>query len=358
MSHKFAIVCAAHDSNSGMHSVDQAAKNFFDERDIDYSLFVAQKRAKDTSNDYRVAHDWNDLKEYDKVIYWGDFTVNPTYGHRSFPWRSQNWKIESSRKQAIARWQALFNPAQTPEGKTLFAIGQNFQHDFSAAPEKYKPHLENLQNSFDQVFVRDTFSLQNLSREVDFGYMDHIRLGLDCAFLQKDDLRGVRKQPTFAYYFNRSKLENTHELVNYLERRTGLKGVNVDRWLGLKKQERQQHFESMKKTIRESTFALTDTYHFAVNAMNSRRPVVSIGRKSAEQTGTLGDFKKKILFRMLDLERFYHEIDDALLGPEQFRVVGDSIERFIEEMSRTSPYSLLEAKTSEFSRNLDALLAS
>ncbi|WP_162322121.1 polysaccharide pyruvyl transferase family protein [Nesterenkonia haasae] len=340
-----------------MHSVDQAAKDFLDERDVDYSLFVAQKRANDKSGDYLLAQDWGDLKEYDKVIYWGDFTVNPTYGHRSFPWRSQSWKIESSRKKAIARWQALFNPEQAPEGKSLYAVGQNFQHDFSADPEKFSPHLKNLQTSFTQVFVRDTFSLQNLSREVDFGYMDNIRLGLDCAFLQKEAARGEDKHPTFAYYFNRSKLENTQELVSYLERRTGLKGVNVARWLGLKKQERPQHFESMKQTIRQSTFALTDTYHFAVNAMNARRPVVSIGRRSAEQTGTLGDFKKKILFRMLDLERFYHEIDDAVLGEQQFRLVGDSAERFLEEEALTSPFGLLETKTSEFTRNLESLLA-
>jgi hypothetical protein len=73
---------------------------------------------------------------------------------------------------------------------------------------------------------------------------------------------------------------------------------------------------------------VTDLYHLAINGMRLGVPVFGLGNPAGSQQGSLGDFKKKILFKMLNLERFYIEVDP---GGSQ------GVDGLIEQVARELP---------------------
>lgn len=73
----------------------------------------------------------------------------------------------------------------------------------------------------------------------------------------------------------------------------------------------------MLETIASSKFVVTDTYHCAVNALTMGKVVFGLGLNQAEQSSTVGEPKKRILFRMLDSADHYIEFNDRNLGAEE-----------------------------------------
>ena len=79
----------------------------------------------------------------------------------------------------------------------------------------------------------------------------------------------------------------------------------LEDWFRLDPARAEVQFAALRAKIAQARFVLTDTYHVSVNAMAMGVPVYGIGRHAAGQTGTLGDFKKKVLFDMMQAQSCY-----------------------------------------------------
>lgn len=361
MAPRYAIICAAHEGNAGMYSVDRAAKDFFTSRGADHTLFVAQQ-AEGRMQDYTLLSEWGQLQDYTHVVYWGDFLNNPFYGYRSFPNRSMRWGLAESKQAAITQWKSLFVPENPGPGKKLYSVGQNFQQYFGNKEVEFGPIFDRLEDYFEALMVRDTFSFQNLSRTIEFSDITKVLQGLDCAFLQdpaqqEAEQKDPGEEGTFVYYFRRSKLDDPRRLVTEIENATGHRGVELKSWIPLKRGSWDEEFEELKKLIGSAQFVVSDTYHVCVNAMHSRVPVVGVGRQSTEQIGTIGDFKKKVLFGMFDLGHLYHEISSGQDEAEtRRRVVKSSENALALRAEGADTYYMVEARTRQFAGQFERML--
>lgn len=359
MDNRYAVICAANEGNSGMVSVDAAAVQFLESHRADYSLFTAQQTAGKMDT-YTLLSDWHQLNEYTHVLYWGDFLNSPLYGYKSFPSRSKRWGLARRNREAIDQWRKLFIPSAIGSHQQLHAIGQNFQNYFEDPKneEAFTRVFGALESGFSSVTVRDPFSYQNLSRQFSFENLAKIRQGIDCAFLQDAPIatNEAGGTGTFAYYFRRSKLKDPAALVAQIEKSTGLRGVPLEKWIPLPAGRWEEHFTQLKGVINNAEFVLSDTYHVCVNAMQSRVPVVGVGRAQKRQESTIGDFKKGVLFDMFDLSRFYVEIPEGGQEEEHLSEIPQVINEALAEHAQKNPYALVEAKTQQFRRDLETRL--
>ena len=95
-----------------------------------------------------------------------------------------------------------------------------------------------------------------------------------------------------------------------MEQETSLAPRYLGDWLRLHFWTWDREYRQLIESMRTSRLLVSDTYHCCVNAMAMGKPVVGIGREATRQTGTLGDYKKKILFDMFGLSDFYVEIGE------------------------------------------------
>lgn len=358
MAERYAVVCAAHGGNSGMYSVDKGAENFFGAHGADYEMFVSQKDYRYRSLSYSTLNSISDLRDFTHVVYWGDFINNPVYGYHGYPWRAKKWGLAKSREDAIDEWHRLFNPPEMPSHQKIISAGANFQHDFNEYGYRFNPKtvFNNIEKTFHTLFLRDDASHQSLSRQVSFDYLPQVRSGVDCAFLQAAPEGGGRMDPpSFVYFFRRSGIDNVPEVVKEIERSTGFRGIDLSGWLGLKSGKWESSFAEMRETINSSKFVVSDTYHLCVNALQLGRPVIGVGRAQSHQRGTLGDFKKRVLFRMFNLEEFYYEVQDKVdnVDVDSFAAF---VSNLLNEPPTEDPLYLVRAKTREFAENLQAVL--
>jgi len=188
----------------------------------------------------------------------------------------------------------------------VISIGNSFQHDYSSLECDFSDAFTSIGMNFDHIFPRDPYSRRNLSNCLPPSALHKITQGMDCAFLlpiiKCDDI-----SDQFCFHFGRSGFEKTQDLIASVQNATGLKPIRLEKWLNIDRENAASEFAEMHREISESRFVLTDTYHVCVNSMALGIPVYCIGRSSKKQIGTLGDFKKKILFEMMNANEFYFE---------------------------------------------------
>ena len=307
-----AIVTAAHVNNSGMYSVDLSAIEFFSGQSCNFKMFSVQMRNGNERQHGKIhttkLQSIEQLRDFDTLVYWGDFLNNPVYGNEDFRRKELRFGHSANRKEAFEKWMKFFTLSEGKPIKRVLSIGNNFQHDFTAE-KKYLTALKNLESNFDLILPRDHFSFQNLSRHFAYSAMSKIQAGMDCAFLLKPIKEETTDSSIFTYQFGRSGLDNIDELVSRIENITNLKGVPLSKWLDLRAPIASETFDKQRKQIKASRFVLTDIYHLSINTITLQTPIVALGAKQTSQTGTLGDFKKKMLFQMLDLSDRYFEFD-------------------------------------------------
>lgn len=357
--HRYAVICAPHKGNSGMFSVDTAAKHFFATRELDYDLFVSQRDGSHHFDEYKSIASLDDVKDYNFVIYWGDFLTNPLYGYGDYVRRGLRWGLNDTKSHVKEEWRRIYNPSDLLPGKSLVSVGTNFQQDFSAFGDRHKMLFSRLERAFDRVYTRDPQSLLSLSRQVEHSSLSKLELGTDCAFLQAPLTSSRPPEGTFVYFFWRSRLDNVDDLVREMERRTGLRGEAIDMWLSLKKaKDWKTAFDTMRSKMASAQFVVSDTYHVCVNAMQMRKPVVGVGRAADKQVGTLGDFKKRVLFEMFDLHEHYLEVDET--GADE-DLAGRLLERIghVKRLHRSGddPYYMVDAAVHKFTRSLERQLS-
>ena len=330
---KVAVICAANPGNSGMYSVDLAAFDLLTRNGIEFDLFTSHTPSRlarykllsigidiGFKKNYKFGrllfNNYNDvkqLKKYSHVIFWGDFTPNPVYGYEDFAYFDKIYNVRSSQYSPIERWSRLFNFSEGKIRQKVMAIGNNFQHDYSGYTSDCKNYLERMLHSYDLFMPRDSHSVENIRYYLNLSGCDieKVKAGLDPAFLLKNwsvDRVSTNKN-TFCYAFGRSNLPDVDEIISRIELETDTKSVHLSEWLKLEPASADYKFTEMINNICNARFVVTDLYHVAINCMRHNVPVFCIGKKISDQRGTLGDFKKKILFSMLGLERYYYEVD-------------------------------------------------
>jgi len=313
-----AILTASNPQNSGMYSVDLAAKHLFSHLGIPHTFFLAQPRKKRGARylpmldwqqlrfgvlKHRMLHSIRELEGFSHIVYWGDFLNNPRFGAEDFSPTDVANGYSKTKEEAFERWSEIFALSAGKPSARVIAAGGNFQHSFSLDEAAI---LGSFLRSADFVAPRDPFSFKNIAPLTTSSTT--LIQGMDCAFLLPSDIPRKRATNYFCYEFGRSSLPDTEDLVRSVEAATGLTGIRLPHWLYLKAGSAHAVFEEQRNTLYSAQFILTDIYHLSVNGISSGVPVYCLGRAHKSQAGTLGDFKKKTLFSMLDLNNYYFEI--------------------------------------------------
>ncbi|MFC3202857.1 polysaccharide pyruvyl transferase family protein [Alteromonas oceani] len=350
---KIAVICAFNPRNSGMYSVDLGGLDFFSSLHCDFDFFLAQTQIKGAGKlakiipnrflypekyrfgklNFKRLDNISDLiRDYDYVVYWGDFLNNPLYGKFDFAYRDFCAGRVATQTEGYRRWKKLFCP-DISTGPKLVSIGNNFQHDFSIENEDYEEVVLKILHNFYIVAPRDHYSFENLNKYIvskaksDKNPSQSLFKGVDCAFFINDTERRKNSTKTFTYFFHRSGFNSTKYLIKLLEKQTDLKGVETSHWLNLNKRNADNEFNSNLSLILNSQFVITDTYHVCVNALRMGVPTICLSQDSHSQKGTLGDFKKRQLFEMFNARSYYY----TLLPSQDEKEFYDSIVNTIEE---------------------------
>ncbi|MBL3556719.1 MULTISPECIES: polysaccharide pyruvyl transferase family protein [Marinobacter] len=327
---KVAVICAYNDSNLGMYSVDLAAREFFSELACEFDLFVAQtsrvrgarfleflgpkillKKFKNYGAlRYRLLRNTNQLSDYTHLVYWGDFISNPVYGKHNFSELEVRKAHSVDKRLAFQFWRYLFALSEGKPTPKVLSIGNNLQNSFQELGGELQSIIEGFRANFDLFLPRDPCSVKNMADNLGSGaFACRLDQGMDCAFLLNTPEASKERTQTFCYHFGRSGFQETSDAVIKLEKKTGLKGVPLTNWLNTDPTHARIVFPRLRRQIAEARFVFTDTYHICVNSMNLNTPVFGVGRHSSQQKGTLGDFKKKVLFEMVGLSDFYKDAD-------------------------------------------------
>jgi len=306
-----------------MYSVDLAALFFLRGLGKDFTLFGPQHKERLFGPKLgrlrlKTAASSAALEGCDTLLYWGDFINNPVYGLDDFSIRDVRMKFSPSFSAAFSRWKSLHLLEGAAKPRKVISVSNNFQTLPEFADRVESKEVEKVRrlmaSNFDRFFPRDSESAR-LLRDFLPGAESKIEQAVDSAFLLNLEeayprLKSVRQEPVFAWSFWRSGFANVAPLLHKMESLTGLRPVEIEGWLKLSKKDPDGHYESCLRTMKAARFVMTDTYHVLVNALNLGKNVLGLGRRAAEQTGTLGDFKKRILLRDLGLEEGYCEFSD------------------------------------------------
>lgn len=359
-----------------MYSVDLAARHVF--AGTDFDLFVTQtgqNRLAQVLGDYvprrllerpfttygamrfRLLDDIARLRRHSHVVYWGDFQNNPVYGYDTYALREFRMGHSPSIEAGFAKWRRLFALTEVKPVARAISVGNNFQNDFDAIARTHPEVFAAMGARFDAILPRDPYSVENLSRHLPAEARPKVAQGMDCAFLLPAP-PPMDPGDHFCCHFGRSGFRDTAGLIARAETLTRLRAVDLDRWFHLPRKGAHEVFTAMRAQIRAARFVLTDTYHVAVNAMTLGTPVYGIGRAAAVQDGTLGDFKKRVLFAMMDAAPFYTEAAPDEPEAEAFdrclRAVADQLHRDPELGRRVS--GCVADRADGFRSRIDAAL--
>ncbi len=337
-----------------MYSVDLAADAFFRELGVDFDFFqygAGQRRTYGRLRpiDYRSP---GQLGAYDKVVLWGDFTSLPNYGRTDFSVqvsRVEYGKLghfltrrglinRDNKHRAYTRWVQLF--IEGPALSTFsYSLGQNFQR-LVPPPEGDAAEFAEAECAFSHftgICARDSVSYANIAAMTfQTRQAPRLTLGLDVAFLLPTDPKVLEKRPTtkrprVGLFFKRSRLENIDTLVQALKSQ-GFDVVFINSWLR-SFGDIDRKFRDALSTIRSCDVTLSDTYHFLINSHREGCAIVGVGRPSDAQRSTVSDYKKKVLFRDLNMGDAYFEIAEGIINERISRQLTAAVAKAVDERS-------------------------
>jgi hypothetical protein len=325
---KIALICAVPDlSNSGMLSVDLAFESltkYFDPK-IEIVRFCSWKdivREGPTPLIYHRLHNVSQLEEFDKIIYWGDFIHWIKYGPSFMSSKGTEWyaeqnnlTIENAKSKLTDIWYSIYLLEGRPDlqkksivfGGTVYGIDSTQMSNV-----RYNNALSSLYTNAKLVLMRDYLSgfyVSQLFNDRRFSY------GCDCALLLDADTADYKNadvnEPYMVYSFGRCKNnEQFEQFALQLAEQQGLRPVKI-LWLHPK----SSITELLKnlELIKNAKFAVTDIYHFAINAWREQTPTLTIGRgNSYASQGTLGDKKKEIFNSQMLAMNYYLFFEDVV----------------------------------------------
>ena len=326
-----------------MYSVDLSALHFFQKLNVTHDFFCAIPSMRKYGDLYlNYLHSPCQLEEYDIIVFWGDFTTNPMYGVNEFVRQDMFLRGSSGTKESFARWASLFLPPDADDGKTYLSIGQNFQsiRSFLNWPMPAQELCRRYQR-FEHIFTRDSYSFDELNDILE-GMDGRLSLGMDCAFLLNPAVKQPNPRPlVYCSFFGRTRFQN-RPAFDHLLRDRGFESVSVSDWLALREHRPHWQYRKNLERMRSSSLAVSDTYHFIINAIMENVPVIGLGEQSAYPRDTLSDFKKDILFKDLDLQDYYFKLSQGVLSD---KTKAEMME-FIDSRKFASEWSMRREKIS------------
>lgn len=314
---KTAVICAYNNKNTGMYTVDLSALGFF--RGTRFHLFQVEPLPRFGKIRYRQLAGIDGLRDFQNIVFWGDFQNNPLWGANDFAQRRTRHSASPHPDGARREWVALY--LRTREGvgrdKTLMSVGTCFLGAETEELQRvYGQDLRYLLDSFDLIVPRDPLSTQIVRRLGEPGSRATIIEGLDPVFLG-DHLPtsdgSARGQ--FGYFFHRSQLAGTEELISAVARRSGLRPRCL-LWFGLRNNLLTHwHYRRLIRRLLQCEFVITDVYHMAATSLKMHVPAIGIGRTTVLQSSTLSDLKKKALFASVHGSDDYIETEDGTVSP-------------------------------------------
>lgn len=340
-----AIVCAFNPRNSGMYSVDLAVDPVL--RGLGWSPrpHVSQNRTRVGRLRFELLRDPRQLQGHQALVYWGDFQNNALWALESYVDRERRLHGVRDPAEALANWQSLYlpDPAQLPDDLRVVAAGGCFlglQGALRERPELAQASARFLQRC-DAVIVRDTGSqraVQRLGQACDLEPRG-LQLGFDCASLADWPAPSRWRGGWFAHAFGRGlPPDDAARLVAEVERTTGLRGLAID-WLIQRRPRRLSDlgFRWHRRLMRHARFCLTDTYHFALNAMGLGSLPIMVGRAAGPSHSTLNEAKKQILYAMVRLGAARLELSGPAQAATRAEELGQAAERIAELARELAP---------------------
>jgi len=331
-----AIITAPNTSNAGMISVDLAARHFFDALPVEYTFFRThtQKRSPKeifAGQQFQLLIDTTQLAPFDIIIYWGDFLNNPIYGLEDFWGRDRREQITTTQHESFERWKRLCLLKNFSRKKQkIISVGNNFQgltHFFTTTDSETAREIRNLyESNFDVIFPRDPVSTNMLKRYCPNAARGNVQTGLDAAFLldpytviENKSLPVYARKLKLTYYFGRTEFRGLSQMLASVSLATFTIPHKLSGWLRVNQDLTDRELlASFYQTLIESKVVITDTYHLCVNAMNLGIPVIGMGHPCNYQDGTLGDYKKQVLFEMMGRTDSYYQTSRIRLIPKDF----------------------------------------
>lgn len=322
---KVGIVCAFNPGNTGMFSVDLAARTTLDAWRKDYVLINYQKRRWRLPMEYSVRRKMSDLAKFSHLLFWGDFQNNPVYGVRDFANREVKFGYARTVDQGIANWAGLhLDLAEALRGHTLIAsIGNCFLGARDAvAKHALEASVKRFADTAFRILPRETSSTNELIGASGSLSRPNISTGLDPAFLleAKTD-RNFKDGSCFGYCFARSEVQDVAEGLKEIEARTGLMPVEVPWAVGKRRVSQKELFFGALASMQKCRFIVSDVYHLGVNALNHQTPVVLISRQDAGTTSSVDDQKKYALAEQIGATALHLPLShDASLASQAGRI--------------------------------------
>ena len=328
---RIAIVCAYNTRNCGMYSVDRAAGHVFDALGLPYELCVTQDRTRVGALRFRLIRTPEELRGYRAVVYWGDFLNNPMWGALHYAPKERGRHRVEADAEALENWRRLYLRAgeALPDRVPIHSFGgcyigmTPFVRDAASASA-----MDYFLRRAGRVVARDPASLGEL-QAVPAAADRPPLLGFDCASLMRTRGPARWRGPWFAYSFGRGLTEaQGRTLVRAVERASGLRGVSVP-WLtvGAGRRFRHARFLANLAWMRHARFCLTDTYHFAINAMSQGTlPVCVLRDEGPPPLTALNELKKQALYGMVGLQPALLRIAGQPQGPVEPPVLQETAE--------------------------------
>ncbi|MEP9351374.1 polysaccharide pyruvyl transferase family protein [Xanthobacter sp. KR7-225] len=334
---KIAVVAAFYThKNSGMLTVDMSVIGFirrhFPEAELTlYSFGKADLSAYDSGSlGYRhvsLQENFQDLREADRILYWGDFLHNIRYWEEALIPRALQHGISGSEQEArdlvyrlhsLEHEDAALLEKTVSFGTTIYNIGpKDLQNP------RYVAALERIVGKSRACGFRDPISASHGS-----AFQPESRcLGIDGAFLLHDDDLAICPgyMPTstknhIGIFFGRTQRFDAlmlfshmigHRLkmplawVPWLETRSRQRVAGM---IGVRSAGSDSLPGSVFSYLRTCKFIITDTYHLTINAWRMGIPAICIGSSENKPSAMLNDKKKDILYQMIGANPFYVEL--------------------------------------------------
>ena len=298
---RIALICAYPiGTNTGMLSVDLAFESIvLNNASVTRFCFWRGKQKQDKLDlDYIELKEVRQLEHFDKIIFWGDFLHWIKYFN--IDWKSKTLDRNPTMTESDAEdlWYKIFLLEDRVDlqkrsivfGSTLYGLDSN-----QLSNRRYTNALKSLYSNCRLALHRDIFSTSFIKQLTN---TNNINFGCDCALLLDSRLYVNAISQTssdyFLYSFVRSnKNEILTKLVLDLGKRINKTPIEL-KWLT--KGTSVNHFIDCITKIKQSSFVITDIYHFAVNANRENIKTICVGNSADDVTNTLSDKKKEIFY--------------------------------------------------------------
>lgn len=245
------------------------------------------------------------LKQYDKIIYWGDFLHWRGYLHKDLAIRNKRYQNPLEFSELENRYYDVFFLEKNKNllskaiafGGTIYPLSSNDLQD-----ARYKSNLLNFLENASMTKYRDVYSSE-LARGL--VRSNNSFMGMDPAFFLNTEalLKHDHPKDYLVFSFGRSGQDDLlKKIAIFIAKQTGLDAYDLQ-WFAI--QNKENLLVKKLQVLRGAKLVLTDIYHMAVNSFRENKHTYMFGNGASYAMTSLSDKKKEILFKQYLMEPNY-----------------------------------------------------